>query len=282
MASVPLDGFKGLDSLPSLPSQMLNVLEELGRTSAMDYNIVQIIQYDASIACQVLKVANSPLYGYQGEIASLQQASGLLGPGVIKNSILTTPVLELFSENSLRKIDYNRIWLHSAVTGAIAGCLGKFVRDMESDVCFTAGLIHDIGKIALAVHHSSVFRDVLDLVEKEKISLVEAEQKILGFCHSDIASAISAQWGLPSALVKALGNCSRPIFVKTSDKLSALIQLAKFLAVAWGYPDGMESHFPCQYDDVISVLGISKEKLDIWKPEMVEYADYVVHKVLKK
>lgn len=271
-----LDGFKNFGNLPSPPSQMSRVLDEIGRTSAMDYNITRMIQYDPSIACRVLRVANDPLYGYHRQIASLQQASGLLGPGVIKNAILTTPLLEQFARDDSCQIDYSRIWLHSSVTAAIAGCLGRFVRNMESDVCFTAGLIHDIGKIALAVYHPAVFYKLFDLAGREKIALIEAERKMLGFCHFDIASTLMTQWGFPSALVEAVENCSRSIS-EVTDKLTAVIRLAKSLAIDWGYSNGMESHFPLQYDVMISALGISKENLETWKPELREYADFVVH-----
>ncbi len=277
MESIRLEWFRFLKNLPSLPSQMLSVFEELGRISAMDYNIARMIQYDPAIACRVLEVANNPLYGYPGKISSLQQASGLLGPGVIKNTILTTPLLERFAARDYLegKIDYPRMWLHSSVTAAIAGCLGKILRHMESDVCFTAGLIHDIGKIALAVHHPGIFQEVLDLAEKEKTTLIEAEKKSTGFSHADIAVVMVSEWGFPPILIEALENCAKP--TPPTSKLAALIQLSKSLAIDWGYPDGMETHFPRQYDALFLSLGISNENLATWKKELTEYADYVVH-----
>lgn len=258
---------------------MLSVFEEIGRISAMDYNIARMIQYDPAIACRVLEVANNPLYGYHGQISSLQQASGLLGPGVIKNTILTTPLLERFAKRDYLegKIDYPRIWLHSSVTAAIAGCLGKLLRTMESDVCFTAGLIHDIGKIALAVYHPGIFQEVLDLAEKEKTSLIETEKKSLGFSHAEIAVVLAGEWGFPPSLIEPLESRSSPETPDAARKLAALIQLSKTLAMDWGYPDGMEINFPRQYDALCPTLGISDENLAAWKKEVTEYADFVVN-----
>lgn len=275
MGTIQLEQFGNLSSLPSLPSQILSVLDEVGRASTMDYNIVRMIQYDASIACRVLKVANDPLYGYHRKIGSLQQASALLGPGVIKNTILTTSLLERFAKhNYVGKIDYPRIWLHSSVTAAIAGCLGHLLRDIEADVCFTAGLIHDIGKIALAVDHPDVFIEILELAGKEKISLARAEQKVLGFCTADISAVMTKHWGFPETLVEALANCSRPEPAKITSALSAILKLAKSLTITWGYADGMETCYPHQSEEAIAVLKI--ENLETWKPELQEYANYVV------
>ena len=91
-----LDWFRTIKSLPSLPEQINSVLVATGSTSSMDYNIVEIIQYDPSMALSVLKVANSHVYGCSDEISSLQQAASLLGPGAIKNIILRTPILERY------------------------------------------------------------------------------------------------------------------------------------------------------------------------------------------
>ncbi|MCH7622489.1 MAG: HDOD domain-containing protein, partial [Nitrospinae bacterium] len=117
-----VDEFVTAEGLPSLPGQILNILDELGRTSAMDYTVLQKIQYDPAIALSVLKAANSPLYGYASRISSLQQAAGLLGPGAIRNIVLTTPILERYQDNGglHSPLDHSRLWLHMTVTAALA------------------------------------------------------------------------------------------------------------------------------------------------------------------
>ena len=86
-----LEWLRLVKSLPSPPEQINHVLVAIDSSSSVDYNIVEIIQYDPSMALSVLKVANSPLYGYSTKISSLQQAADLLGTGTIKDIILRTP-----------------------------------------------------------------------------------------------------------------------------------------------------------------------------------------------
>ena len=74
MTSLTLDQFRSLKHLPSLPEQIDNVLMATGTSSSMDYSIVEMIQYDPAMAMAVLEVANTPIYGYPGQIPSLQQA----------------------------------------------------------------------------------------------------------------------------------------------------------------------------------------------------------------
>ncbi|MEC8957094.1 MAG: HDOD domain-containing protein, partial [Nitrospinota bacterium] len=89
-----LEWFRSVKNLPSPPEQINNVLVAISSSSSIDYNIVEIIQYDPSMVLNVLKVANSSLYGYSAKISSLQQAADLLGTGTIKDIILRTPILE--------------------------------------------------------------------------------------------------------------------------------------------------------------------------------------------
>ena len=146
-----LDWFRTIKNLPSLPEQINSLLVATGSTSSMDYNIVEIIQYDPSMALSVLKVANSPVYGYSGKISSLQQAAGLLEPGTIKNIILRTPILGRHLTN--RPIDFSDLWVHCGATASLSGDLGRLIGGLELDVCFTAGLIHDAGIIALSAYY---------------------------------------------------------------------------------------------------------------------------------
>ena len=150
-----LDWFRTIKNLPSLPEQINSLLVATGSTSSMDYNIAEIIQYDPSMALSVLKFANSPVYGYSGKISSLQQAAGLLEPGTIKNIILRTPILgrHLTNRQNDTPIDFSDLWVHCGATASLSGDLGRLIGGLESDVCFTAGLIHDAGIIALSAYY---------------------------------------------------------------------------------------------------------------------------------
>lgn len=277
-----LNRFQNLEGLPSLPSRMLNVLDEIGATSAMDYNIVRVVQYDPAIACRVLKAANAPLYGYGGNIFSLQQASGLLGPGAIKNIVLTTQILERFSwgERGRERIDYGKIWRHSAVVAVLAGTLGRCVDHVESDACFTAGLVHDIGKIALAALFPAAFCKIVEETRKQNVSLQDAARGTLGFSPAEISAELTERWGFPPALVKIVGTCVKTDPSEITDKIAGIVHLAKYLAIDWGYPDGMENlRRAVRFRDVLPLLGITEKKLKAWKPELMGLADIALESV---
>jgi len=273
-----VDEFVTAEGLPSLPGQILNILDELSRTSAMDYTILQKIQYDPAIAVSVLKAANSPLYGYACKISSLQQAAGLLGPGAIRNIVLTTPILERYQDNDGYHplLDHSRLWLHMTVTAALASGLGRCLGHSETDVYFTAGLIHGIGKIALSAYRPRSLLEGVELARREQSSLIETEMNTLGFTHVDVGVRIAEAYDFPDPLINVLKNCYAKENDEISDPLSGVVCLAKNLANFWDFADDIYDGALVGRDPLLSFLNISQKDLEEWMPQLRENVDLVV------
>jgi HD-like signal output (HDOD) protein len=276
MTSLTIDPFRSLNYLPSLPEQIENVLIATGASSSMDYSIVEMIQYDPPMAMAVLKVANSPIYGYPGQISSLQQAAGLLGPGAIKNIILRIPILERFTVKPSLSLDYLQLWIHSGITAAISGGLGRLMGGTESDVSFTCGLIHETGAIALSVHYPAEFNKAQELAEKNQTDLVEAEKLLFGFSHFDIAGEMMKEWGFPLQLCQVILQCAKPEKNNLNWELASILALAKSLAFEWGFPSSIKSNTSIKRENLLALLEISEKKLEAWEPELKKYAEFAL------
>jgi len=276
MTSLTLDRFRSLKNLPSLPEQIDNVLMTTGTTSSMDYSIVEMIQYDPAMALAVLKVANTPIYGYPGKISSLQQAAGLLGPGAIKNIILRTPIIERFSDTAVLPIDYLQLWVHSGITAAVSGGLGRFIGGMESDVSFTSGLIHDAGLIALTVYFPTAFAKVQDFMDENKTDLIDAEKQTLGFSHLEVAGEMMEAWGFPPQLSQIVLQYTAPEKNKMHWEIAGVVALAKSLASEWGFPSCLKGFTELERDHLLALLGISTKELQKWEPELRKYAEFAL------
>jgi len=280
MTSPDLSRFRDCEALPSPSAQVARVLDKAAHASAMDYNIVQIIQYDPAIAARVLKIANSPLYGYESQIGSLQQAAGLLGPGVIKSIILTTPILEIWDGLLVEyksRIDYTRLWQHASATGAIAGGLGSAWNGFETDVCFTAGLLHDLGKIALAVFEPLEFVGACEAARAQNKPLVEMQKQRLGFTHLDVGRELAWAWKFPGQLVATLEEGSAPP-VDAADHLGSLVTLAGNLADQWGFDDGTGIPETTDREVHLGVLRRTPQDLAENEAELKNFAELVTGK----
>jgi HD-like signal output (HDOD) protein len=278
MTSLTLDQFRSFKYLPSLPEQIDNVLKATGTSSSMDYSIVEMIQYDPAMAIAVLKVANTPLYGYPGQISSLQQAAGLLGPGAIKNIILRIPILERFTDKPSESLslDYLQLWVHSGITAAISGGLGRLIGGIESDVSFTSGLIHEAGAIALSVYFPTAFSKAQDFADKNRIDLLEAEKHLFGFSHLEIAGEMMHGWGFPPQLCQVMLQSTKPEKNKMNWELAGVVALGKSLACEWGFPSCVKSITSIERDPLLDLLGISKNTLVEWETELKKYAEFAL------
>jgi HD-like signal output (HDOD) protein len=277
MTSSKADEFLVMEGLPSLPGQILSLLDELSKTSAMDYTILQKIQYDPAIALRVLQVANTPLYGYGGKVSSLQQAGGLLGPGAIRNIVLTTPILERYQEDNFPPaFDYSKLWLHMTVTAVLAGSLGACLKKIETDVCFTAGLIHGIGKISLAAYHSKSLQEWVRQAECEQMSLLEVEKRELGFTHADLGVKMAEAFCLPQELINAQKFYYASGEDEITDPLAGTVCVARNLANSWGFTDGIGNEAPAGMDTLFSLLNFSEAELEEWTPQFRENVNLAV------
>jgi HD-like signal output (HDOD) protein len=278
MTSLTIDQFRSLKHLPSLPEQIDNILLATGTSSSMDYSIVEMIQYDPPMALAVLKVANTPIYGYPGQISSLQQAAGLLGPGAIKNIILRIPILERYSgkPSESPNLDYIQLWVHSGITAAISGGLGRLIGGMESDVSFTSGLIHEVGAIALSVYYPKAFNMAQDFADKNQVGLLEAEKNVLGFSHLDVAGELIKGWGFPLQLCQVISQCAKPEKSNMNWELASIVALAKSLAFEWGFPSSIKDNSSIERDNLLALLEISEKKLKEWEPELKKYAEFAL------
>jgi HD-like signal output (HDOD) protein len=275
-----LDWFRTIKKLPSLPEQINSVLVATGSTSSMDYNIVEIIQYDPSMALSVLKVANSPVYGYSGKISSLQQAAGLLGPGAIKNIILRTPILErhLTNRQNDTPIDFSDLWVHCGATASLSGGLGRLIGGLESDVCFTAGLIHDTGIIALSSYCPKELAKAFETSHNEKICLLDAEKKVFGFNSSDVSLELMNAWNFPESLLDLFRSDNKSSWV---SKPVAVVILAKLLLKEWGYPDCSHMQEESDKEKLLQFLKITTDDLSNWEVELRKYV-VLAMRVLKE
>ncbi|MBT5376170.1 MAG: HDOD domain-containing protein [Nitrospinaceae bacterium] len=278
MTSLTLDRFQSIKNIPSLPEQIDNVLIATETSSCMDYSIVEMIQYDPAIAIAVLRVANTPLYGYAGQISSLQQAAGLLGPGSIKNIILRTPILEQFPVDSCEALplDYVQLWIHSGITAIIAGALARLMGGIESDVCFTSGLIHETGAIALSVCFPDECAKVQSFANANQLGITEAGKQVLGFSHLEITGEIMDAWGFPAQLSHVILQCEAPDKNKTHWKLAGVVALAKSLASEWGFPSCIKDIRSDQQERLLGLLGITEKELQQWEPELKKYTEFAL------
>lgn len=188
--------------LPAIPAIASKVMTIANDSNASAEDLRKIIEQDPTLAARVLKVANSSLYGFGRQIETLRHAVTLLGFRTVECLVMAASLRDTFKHFGLAE---KLMWEHATYTGVVAGKLATYGKiRVERESAFTAGLLHDLGKIAL----SNVFRDryqkVVARTYNEAIAAIEAEREEFGFDHAVLGALVAEKWNLPATLVNAI------------------------------------------------------------------------------
>jgi len=260
-----LDGIKELPTLPEVLTQIQDLSEDPGVTAGA---FAKTISLDVAITAKVLRMANSAFFGVRRKVTSIQDAITLLGFETVRNVALVTASFEILKGGS-ETGDFDRLgfWQHSIGCGAIAKVLCRHLSIQRSDH-FTAGIMHDMGKVVLDAFFAEHFSGVLKVVKSEQIPLREAEKKVLGVTHAEIGRYVARRWKLPGELVEAIAFHHTPDKAEDDPKIVCLIHLSNVMARRLRIGSGGDPFTPEIQELARDTLGITDEMLQEYVGEM--------------
>ena len=170
----------GIQNLPTIPHVLLEINRMLQDDEVSNSRMQEVIEKDQAITAKILKLVNSPFYGYRTRIADISQALMILGVNTVRNSIATISAIDIFrTKEKYDSFDIRDLWKHSLAVAVTSRRLAETSRKAPPDDCFIAGLLHDIGKLVMEQHLPDFFRKVLALQKEEGLTFIAAENKIL-------------------------------------------------------------------------------------------------------
>ena len=192
-----------LEALPSLPSLFLEVTQELESREPSLPRIAGLVSQDMAMTAKILQLVNSAFFGLRCRISNPIQAIQMLGLDTLRALVLNTHIFHKFQASTLGETEVSYLWKHSL---AVAG-FAKHIAESEKvnrqlvDDCFTAGLLHDSGKLILASALGDKYDEVLHTVRTNGKQLITAEMEILACSHAEIAAYLLGLWGLPEGVI---------------------------------------------------------------------------------
>ena len=161
--------------------------------------IEQVLRTDAAFTADVLRLANSPLSGSRGQIVSVMQAVMMLGLERVR-ALATTLALRTFLTASVPNDALHQCWTHNLATGIVCEWLARILH-LDRDTCYTAGLLHDIGRLALLRAYPKKYDRVMDPEPAADFDLLQAEKSIFDIDHCEAGRWILEKWGFPNELL---------------------------------------------------------------------------------
>ena len=196
-----------IGNMPSLPTTVAKVLEVCNNPQTSPADLNHVISLDPVLVGRVLKLINSAYYGLGQQVTNLVRAIIMLGINTVKNLALSTAVMGNLSVNKdFQGLNMEGFWRHSLCVGVAAKILAKQrgIDGKQTEEYFTAGLLHDIGKIPLNAVLSKDYMLTINTADRERISLFRAEEKTLGINHCNTGAMIAKAWKLEGPVGEAI------------------------------------------------------------------------------
>jgi putative nucleotidyltransferase with HDIG domain len=196
---------KTIKNLPTLPVIAMQVNDLLNDMESPIEQLVTLLEKDQSLVTKILRLVNSSFYGFKSRVNSVRHAVTLMGYNTIRNAIVTVSVIEALNLKT-KNLDFNidQFWRHSIRVAVMCRYIAENSKVAEPEDAFTAGLVHDIGKVVLAVYFTDELSNILEVSANQGDTFFRAEEK-LNYCpHNIIGSLLAQHWKLPDTLIKAI------------------------------------------------------------------------------
>ncbi|BFR47879.1 HDOD domain-containing protein [Nitratidesulfovibrio sp. HK-II] len=232
----------GLDAAQALLDELLRrppelpydpgLLRELFDTTRDDSlaplsAVAGVVNKAQGLATRVLSLANSAYYGLQSEVTSVQRAVAVLGMAEIRALVLALGVSRMIDRSRLPAgFDLREYWIHQLSVAAGCRLLARRLPGCDAETCYTAGLLHDLGKLLIAAYRPDDWAAIRQLARDEKLMDSEAEELLLGLDHGVVGARLLSFWDLPMALTEPINWHHAPHLAGEHERAALVVHVA--------------------------------------------------------
>ena len=229
-----LERLSSVRELPTLPDVITRLQEELATPSASSGSIAAIIREDPALVLKTLKAANSPLYGLGRKITDMDEAVTVLGFDEVYRIVMTMSTLNLFKDTP--HIDYRRFWQHSLSVAfatrpvfEFAGNKGLLEREETISDLFIAGLLHDIGILAMDQYIPGYEKVIESVYSMEDVPFYGVEYEVMKISHCEVGAHLLLKWEIPEHIISAVTFHHLPEMAPLRRELARIVHIADFV-----------------------------------------------------
>jgi putative nucleotidyltransferase with HDIG domain len=247
----------GVQDLPSLPAVVMDLLNSIDQEDVDIAVLARKVSYDQALTAKTLRLANASAFGLQVKVTTIQQAITFLGFQTTRNLIVAAAVTGCFPAGRCPGFGDKAFWRHSAATAVCARALARRLR-FNQDYAFTAGLLHDIGRLVLVTAYPDAYRMVIDLRASQAGGWAAAERAVLGIDHVDAGVALAEHWNFSDIMRQAIAYHHAPD-LQGAGFLSAIVHVANAIAHALDLSGEPDDVVPRLSDVAWDAMGLNEE-----------------------
>lgn len=252
--------------IPSLPDVYYRFKDAMDDPEGSFEEISKIISTDTGLSARLLRIVNSAYYGTPSKVETISHAIGVVGLEQLNNLVISTVIMERFKGIPDSVINMESFWKHSIACGLAAKTIAVHIGEDNAERFFVSGILHDIGRLVMAMSSPFNVLSVFMRCKSKNISLEESENDILGFNHADVGKHLLKTWGLPVFHQEVTGNHHQPTKNPTFSKEASIVNVADHIVNKLELGDSGESSFsppidPTAWDLIALPHDVTLEKL---------------------
>jgi putative nucleotidyltransferase with HDIG domain len=233
-----------IGSLPTLPTVLLRVNDLVSNPKTSAQQLSRVVMEDQSLTVRLLRLVNSPFYGFPRRISTVTETLTILGFNQVRNLLLTVTVVDLLGGEESEDFSPMRLWQHSVGTAVAASVLAKQTGHQDREELFVAGLLHDVGKLVAFQVARKFFLQAIQIGRTRDLLLRDAEVEVFGYSHDQVGRLLAEQWKLPMRLTETIACHHRPDLAQAAQREAAIIHLADIISRALGLGSGGDDAVP--------------------------------------
>lgn len=215
-----------LNVIPKVVFELMKILDNPNTTA---HELNKIISKDQALVTKILSVANSPLYGLQRKVSTIDFAILVLGFKELKSIISVISISDALKNKTDKYLNQKEFMLHSYMVGSASKKIAKDMGFQNNGEAFIAGFLHDIGISIVHRYLHSNFAMIHDLMETQKLSFRDAEIEVNGMTHEEIGSFLLEKWNFPAEICDAVLNHHNPGKAQISPSMAAIVSVADYM-----------------------------------------------------
>lgn len=225
---------KGVGGLVSLPDVFIRINQQVEDPDSSLDDIVRVVSQDPSFTVRLLRVANSPFYGFSSAIETVARAVTLIGANQVRNLALSTSVAKTFAGLPNELVSMDNFWHHSLYCALAARILARRAGGrMDPEAMFTAGMLHDIGELVIFNRLPEQAKEALELVldSGDEMPVHLAERQVMGMDHAQVGGELARQWNLPPLLCDCIEFHHDIGSARHCPRETAIVHIANVIAL---------------------------------------------------
>jgi len=246
--------------LTSFPDIYYRITRILNDPDSSAYQLAEVISKDTSLSTKLLKLANSVFYGLPAKVDSVTRAITVIGLNEIGTLAMGVVAIRFFKGIPQKLVNMKDFWVHSISCGTLASILVRNKTDLAEERYFVAGMLHDIGRLVIAMAMPEHTKQAILEAQKRLIPLHSAEKEILGFDHAEIAALLLEKWDLPEELIHMVEFHHHPL-VAPNLLDASIIHFANLTTIACQFGSSGEIFVPSLADKAWNLISASTSVL---------------------